>query len=138
MKVLKKDETTINKDMVKDSQREVNWLCTEAKTEHLSRKVSENEKDPKALFNIGKLMLAKGKDNTLPGHDSEKNLAKKSATFYETKVATIRETFSGSIINQCEQPLSNNTPESFENFENSLSHLVTQKLVALIPSQPAY
>ena len=41
-----KDKT----DMFKDSQREVNRLCTEAKTEHLSRKVSENEKDPKALF----------------------------------------------------------------------------------------
>ena len=83
--------------MFKDSQREVNRLCTEAKTEHLSRKVSENEKDPKALFNIAKQMLAKGKDNTLPSHGSEKDLANKSATFFETKIATIRETFPDSI-----------------------------------------
>ena len=86
----RKDKTTINKDMFKDSQREVNRLCTEAETEHLSRKVSKNEKDPKALFNIAKQMLAKGKDNTLPSHGSEKDLANKSATFFDTKIATIR------------------------------------------------
>ena len=35
-------------------------------------------------------MLAKGKDNTLPSHGSEKDLANKSASFFETKIATIR------------------------------------------------
>ena len=40
----RKDKTTINKDMFKDSQREVNRLCTEAKTEHLSRKVAKMRK----------------------------------------------------------------------------------------------
>ena len=125
----RKDKTTINKDMFKDSQREVNRLCTEAKTEHLSRKVSENEKDPKALFNIAKQMLAKGKDNTLPSHGSEKDLANKSATFFDTNIATIRKTFHGSITNQCEQPLSNNTPESFENFEN-ISESNLEKLIS--------
>ena len=124
-----KDKTTINKDMFKDSQREINRLCTEAKTEHLSRKVSENEKDPKALFNITKQMLAKGKDNTLPSHGSEKDLANKSATFFDTKIATIRKTFPGSITNQCEQPSSNNTPESFKNFEN-ISESNLEKLIS--------
>ena len=71
----------------------------------------------------------KGKDNTLPSHGSEKDLANKSATFFESKIATIRETFPGSIINQFEQPLSNNTPESFENFEN-ISESNLEKLIS--------
>ena len=74
-------------------------------------------------------MLAKGKDNTLPSHGSEKDLANKSATFFETKIATIRETFPDSIINKCEQPLSSNTPESFENFEN-ISESNLEKLIS--------
>ena len=90
----RKSKLTVNEQIFKDCQKEVSRLCQEGKTRHLTTEVLNNENDPKALFGITNKMLGKVKEKALPSHGDEEELANQFATFFNAKIAKIREDFS--------------------------------------------
>ena len=68
-------------------------LCDEAKSKYYCGKITENQENTKTLFQISNSLLHKGKDNSLPTHSSEKDLADKFAKYFNEKILTIYENF---------------------------------------------
>ena len=65
------------------------------KHNHLVCQVIEAQNDSKQLFRIVDSILGKKKENPLPQAKSNKELAENFASYFHTKIDTIREKFKG-------------------------------------------
>ena len=65
------------------------------KCNHLVGQVIEAQNDSKQLFRIVDSILGKKKENPLPQAKSNKELAENFASYFHTKINTIREKFQG-------------------------------------------
>ena len=88
-----KTQLTVDREILKEKQTEMNRLCETAKAEFYSKKISEIENDSKALFCLSNKLLHKTKDESLPSHSSEKDLANLFGDYFSAKIAKIRDTF---------------------------------------------
>ena len=89
-----KTKLTIDKEILKDRQREVNKLCDEAKVEFYNKKIIESEGNSKDLFRLSNTLLHKQNDSALPTHSSEKDLANKFGTYFKEKITALHSALS--------------------------------------------
>ena len=70
-----KSKLTIDKEILKRSQKIVTDLCTKAKIEYYTTSIDAPGNDSKKLFSLPSNLLYKSKDSLLPSHSSENHLA---------------------------------------------------------------
>jgi len=123
----RKSKLSIHKQIFKECQKEVSRLCDEAKTNHLNSKISENEKDGKYLFRLTNNLIGKKNDHVLPSYIDEKDMTDKFISFFDNKIATIRQNFTNSSTTANAPPKIN--AHTFSNF-TEISQEDLEKLIA--------
>jgi hypothetical protein len=87
----RKTDLTVDKELLKESQKEVSNLSEVAKKNYYNDKISENQNNPKKLFSISNSLLKNNKDRSLPTFSSEKDIADRFVQFFHNKIANIRD-----------------------------------------------
>ena len=86
----KKTELVVHKEILKIKQRKVNEMCTAAKTAYYNKEIEDTKTDSKRLFKLSNNLLYKSKNDSLPSHCSEKDMANKFGQYFSDKIETIR------------------------------------------------
>ena len=89
----KKTKLTVDREILKDRQQSVNKMCDEAKTLFYNKKIEDAGNDSKELFKLSNTLLKKAKDNSLPTHTCEKELANNFGNYFSQKIEKIRTDF---------------------------------------------
>jgi hypothetical protein len=107
---------TVDKELLKESQKEVSNLSEVAKKNYYNDKISENQNNPKKLFSISNSLLKNNKDRSLPTFSSEKDIADSFVQFFHNKIANIRDNLGKSTTTT---PETTKAPDSeqFSKFE---------------------
>ena len=87
----KKTRLEIDKQIIRDKHKLVQKVCDSLKERYYSDKISENERDSKALFQISNYLLHKEKNDVLPTHSSAGDLANRFADYFTDKISKIRQ-----------------------------------------------
>ena len=81
----KKSKLTIDKEILRERQKEANMKCLEAKTQYYNSKIEKSEENSKELFNLANSLLYKEKNEALPTYLCEKTLADQFGEYFTTK-----------------------------------------------------
>ena len=84
---------TIDKDILKEKQKEANRICHEAKIQFYNSKIEKTEENSKELFNLANSLLHKEQSDSLPSHSCEKELANHFGQYFQDKIENIRQEF---------------------------------------------
>jgi hypothetical protein len=96
----RKTKLTVHRDMYTNARNKVTSLIRTAKTTYFTNRVADSENDQKALFSVVDEILGRKKEQTLPPHDSLKDLSDKFSIFFHAKITSIRE----SLVSEFQAP----------------------------------
>ena len=87
----KSDKLEIDREILKNKQKQANEICSAAKRGYYNSKVSAAEGDSKELFRVVNALLHKPKGTPLPSHTSDKEMANMFGQFFSKKISKIRD-----------------------------------------------
>ncbi len=92
----------------REATHKLNQMMKQAKTEYYSSKIIEKGSDQKALFSVINTLTNKRLAPTYPSHESKSELTSRFSSYFNSKIATIRDSFP--VDNSDTNPGPLNTP----------------------------
>ena len=113
--IWRKDNSAINRNRYRAVVNHYNFPLEESRRRHYSAVITENNGNPKALWNTFKKILHKPSTIILPDHVSLKDLANSFGHYFCDKIMKIRSTLQSSVPVSITRPSMNNSAlSSFE------------------------
>ena len=88
-----KTRLEVDKQILKNKQKEANDACDKAKKDYYNSKIEETTENSKELFRLANKLLHKAKDSSLPTHTCEKTLANQFGQYFTQKIENIQQQF---------------------------------------------
>ena len=96
--IWRRSRLTIHRELYATARNKVSTLIRQAKTTFYTDRVEECKDDQKALFSVVDEILGRKKQQSLPPHDSLKDVLDRFSVFFHTKISNIRAQLDSEVL----------------------------------------